>query len=150
MYLLQIPFGTPEYDQTVQLRDTVLRKPLNLQFSTDFLEREYTDMHLACYADNDTLLGCLVMTRHDETTIQMRQVAVLPAVQRKGVGRLMVAFAEKWAHEQGYTRIILHARDVSVDFYEKMSYQKIGDEFEEVGIRHWEMEKMVAKNVFTE
>jgi len=55
----------------------------------------------------------------------------------------MNIFAEKWAKENGYTRIFCHAREVAVPFYKKSGYTIFGEKFEEVGIPHYKMEKMI-------
>ena len=141
MYILPLQFGTPEHDETVQLRNIVLRQPLGLSFSLEALAVEYAETHLACYAENHALLGCLLLKPHNSQTAQMRQVAVLPAAQRHGVGSRLVAYAETLAATKGYTLMHLHAREAAVAFYERLGYQKVGSEFVEVGIAHWAMEK---------
>lgn len=37
--------------------------------------------------------------------------------------------------------MVLHARDVAKGFYRSMQYRVVGDEFTEVGIPHYHMEK---------
>ncbi len=56
----QVAHGSPEYWATVQLRDSVLRKPLGLQFSAEELDAEKDSHHLACYR-GERLVGCLVL-----------------------------------------------------------------------------------------
>jgi predicted GNAT family N-acyltransferase len=36
---------------------------------------------------------------------------------------------------------MMHARTTAVGFYEKLGYKRMGDEFEEVTISHYVMEK---------
>ena len=141
MYILPIAFASPEYDETVQLRNDVLRKPLNLEFSIEYIEKEYTDTHLACYTNEGGLLGCLLLTPHDSKVVQMRQVAVRDDAQRRGVGTYLVQYAEVFAKTNGYTTLMLHARLEAVPFYEKLQYQTQGEMFEEVGIAHYAMQK---------
>jgi ribosomal protein S18 acetylase RimI-like enzyme len=136
----QIAHWTAEYQATVRLRREVLRAPLGLDFTREELERECADFHLACY-DGDELVGCLVLMPQGSEIIKMRQVAVAPHVQRRGVGRALTAFAEKFAREQNFSVMTLHARTSAVAFYEKLGYERVGEEFEEVTIPHWEMRK---------
>ena len=42
--------------------------------------------------------------------------------------------------------MILHARETAVVFYEKLGYSSLGDQFEEVTIPHWAMEKRLIMN----
>ena len=74
----------------------------------------------------------------------MRQVAVDELYQRKGIGRKMTAFLEQWMRENNYHYVYCHARDVAKDFYLKQGYKIVGDEFEEVTIKHFYMEKTLV------
>ena len=141
MNIIEIEFATPEYDETVNLRDSILRKPLNLSFSEEELAEEYTDIHLAAYDAAWVLRGCLVLTPKSENVIKMRQVAVVSDVQGTGIGRAMVEKSEIVARSRGYTRMELNARDTAVPFYEKLGYHTEGGMFEEVSIAHFKMAK---------
>jgi GNAT superfamily N-acetyltransferase len=71
----------------------------------------------------------------------MRQLAVVPELQKRGIGTALVEYSEDLARKAGYRRMILHARETAVAFYEKLGYSRLGDRFEEVTIPHWAMEK---------
>ncbi len=131
------------YWATVVLRDSVLRQPLGLQFSTAELEAEKDSRHFACYCGG-RLVACFVLRPREDGDVQMRQVAVLPQWQGRGIGRALVEYSEAWASVAGYRRMILHARETAVAFYEKAGYSRLGDCFEEVTIPHWAMEKRLA------
>lgn len=75
----------------------------------------------------------------------MRQVAVVRELRGQGIGKALVAYAEALARKLGYRRMILHARETAVGFYEKLGYSRVGDRFEEVTIAHWTMEKHLAE-----
>ena len=66
----------------------------------------------------------------------MRQVAVLPEYQGKGIGQELVWFSEEYVREKGGTHIILHSRETVVPFYQKLGYETYGEPFEEIGIPH--------------
>jgi GNAT superfamily N-acetyltransferase len=76
----------------------------------------------------------------------MRQVAVLPQLQGQGIGTMLVQYSENLARQAGFQRMILHARETAVPFYEKLGYARVGNLFEEVTIRHWKMEKHLAQS----
>jgi len=140
MALKIIDHGTVEYQQMVKLRDDVLRKPLGLCFNPDELEKEKDNLLIAAYED-DHLLGCCMLVEEEPGTVRLRQMAVANPLQGKGIGRVMIQFAENLARDRGYKRITMHARKNALGFYEKMGYRKIGDEFEEITIPHFVMEK---------
>jgi ribosomal protein S18 acetylase RimI-like enzyme len=68
-------------------------------------------------------------------------MAVVSGLQGKGLGKVLMQFAENIARDRGYKKIMMHARKTAVGFYEKLGYKKLGHEFEEVTIPHYVMEK---------
>lgn len=140
MALKIIDHGTEEYRQMIRLRDEILRKPLGLSFNNDELDTEKGNLHIAAYED-DRMLGCCMLVEEGPQTVRLRQMAVLNDLQGKGIGRALMQFAENLARDRGYKKITMHARKNSLGFYEKMGYRKIGQEFKEITIPHYVMEK---------
>jgi predicted GNAT family N-acyltransferase len=143
MYTIEIDFGTPEYDEAVRLRTDVLRKPLGLEFTPEQLAEEYDQRHLAAYNASGRLLGCLSLLVADDASWKMRQVAVAEAVQGKGVGKTLVEASENLARLAGVNSMVLHARETAVPFYLTLGYATVGERFEEVGIPHFKMQKVL-------
>jgi N-acetylglutamate synthase-like GNAT family acetyltransferase len=140
MGLKQIDHGTPQYNQMVQLRNLILRQPLGLGFSEDELSREKNDILIGAF-DDDEMLGCCVLTPIDNSTIRLRQMAVHGSLQGKGIGASIMSFAENLARDKGFNRIIMHARDTAMGFYEKLGFKITSDEFRELNLPHHIMEK---------
>jgi len=124
----------------VHLRYDILRKPLGLTFDEAELEKEKEDILIGAFED-DRLLGCCLLSPMDGSTIRLRQMAVPKNMQGKGIGRALMIFAENIARDQGYKRLCMHARRTAIGFYEKLGYAVSGDEFVEVTIPHFTMEK---------
>lgn len=142
MALMIIDHGSPKYHQMVKLREEILRKPLGLHFTPEELEKEKKDLLMAAYED-DQLLGCCMLVEENPQTVRLRQMAVLNDLQGKGVGKALMTFAENLARDRGYKSITMHARKNAVGFYEKMGYQIKGEEFVEITIPHFVMEKQL-------
>ena len=140
MALKIIDHGTKEYQQMVKLRDDMLRKPLGLFFTQEELEEEKDNLLIGAFED-EAMLGCCMLVEEDPATIRLRQMAVLNDLQGKGIGRALMQFAENLARDRGYKVLTMHARKNAIGFYEKMGYQIKGDEFREVTIPHYLMEK---------
>ena len=140
MALKIIDHGTKEYQQMVKLRDDILRKPLGLTFEADELENEKNNLLIGAFEDDD-MLGCCMLFEENSGVVKLRQMAVLNALQGKGIGRALMQFAENLARDHGYKVLTMHARKNAVGFYEKMGYRVKGEEFQEVSIPHYEMEK---------
>lgn len=140
MALKIIDHGSPEYREMVRLREDILRRPLGLTLESDELETEGPHVHIGAF-EEDSLLGCCMLVREDDRTVRLRQMAVSDKLQRKGVGKALMNFAENIARDQGYKKMMMHARSHAVGFYEKMGYQVTSPAFTEVSIPHVVMEK---------
>lgn len=140
MALKIIDYGTPEYQQMLKLREEILRKPLGLEYDTKELESEKNNLLIAAF-DDDKILGCCMLVPEDENIVRLRQMAVLNDLQGKGIGRALMLFAENLARDRGFNKIAMHARKNATGFYEKVGYKVVSDEFVEITIPHYIMEK---------
>ncbi|MFZ1560506.1 MAG: GNAT family N-acetyltransferase [Saprospiraceae bacterium] len=143
-YCSIIDFGTPEFDEALKLRNEVLRKPLNMVFNPEDIATEYDSFHIGCYTQAGELMAVLTLKPVDNKIVKMRQVAVDPKSQSKGLGTYLVHESEKFAVVKGFEKIELHARDTAVDFYKKSGYIPEGEIFKEVGIDHLSMYKILT------
>ncbi|MBN8863898.1 MAG: GNAT family N-acetyltransferase [Sphingobacteriales bacterium] len=142
MALKIIDHGTVEYRQMVKLRDDILRKPLGLGFTPEELESERDNLLIAAFED-ERMLGCCMLIEEKPGLARLRQMAVLNDLQGKGIGRALMNFAENIARDRGFKKICMHARANAVGFYEKVGYRVSGDQFMEVTIPHFLMEKQL-------
>lgn len=136
-----IVYNSPEQLESLNLRYDVLRKPLGLKFASEKLKEEASEIHIAAFKNLEIIGILLLKTYENSKTVKMRQVAVKADLQSKGTGKKLVEFAEKWARQNNFSKIELHARLTAKDFYLKNNYEISGDEFEEVGIPHIKMFK---------
>src|SRR6476659_7077992 len=114
-----IDHGSKEYKQMVELRYMMLRKPLFLTFSEEELNEDQMYIHIGCF-DDDKLEGCCMLVPKDNNTVQLRQMAVIFGLQGKGIGRVLMQFAENIARDRRYKKLIMHARKTAMGFYEKL------------------------------
>jgi ribosomal protein S18 acetylase RimI-like enzyme len=142
MALKIIDHGSREYQQMVQLRNDILRRPLGLQFTPEELEKEKEEILIGAF-EEEKMLGCCMLIKEDPASVRLRQMAVLNNLQGKGIGRALMQFAENIARDRGFQKITMHARKTAVGFYEKLGYRVSGQEFEEVTIPHFTMEKLL-------
>ena len=140
MELKKIKFDTKEYHQSIDLRDKILRKPLGLTFSEDFLREERGQIHLGLF-DKNEIVGILLLKLIENKRIKMRQVAIDDTRQRQGLGRILVDYSEVIAKENGAKIMELNAREISVPFYLSLGYKICSEKFFEVRIPHFKMEK---------
>ena len=140
--MIDVDFGSSRYDELVELRYKVLLEPLGLKFLDSFRDKEATYLHIGCIESlDDKLVGGLILAPVNDKEIRLMQVAVDPVYQGEGIGRQLVAYAEKRAKEAGFSKIVMHAMLSVVNFYEKLGYKQDGDLFEEQSLTFAKMVK---------
>lgn len=135
-----IQHGSREYEQMVALRHQLLRKPLGLHFTAEELANEKNNI-LLTYTDEGIMEACSMLVKINPQTVRLRQLAVLSGLQGKGIGRAMVQFAENLARDNRYQKIIMHARQDAIHFFEKLGYEVESEPFIELTIPHVVMGK---------
>jgi len=140
MEIRTVKSGSSDYEQIVALRIKTLLEPIGVPATYIVLEKEKNDVFVGAFKNHE-LIGCCVLTKKNESTIQLRQMAVRKDQQGKGIGAAIVNFAEATARNLGYAVLMMHARDPVIEFYKKCGYQTVGEQFFEVGIGHHQMEK---------
>lgn len=143
MEIREVAHGSEAYRRVVALREAVLRVPLGLRYAPEDLAVESGQLHLAGFI-GDIPVASLILQRQTPTQGKLRQMAVSISVQRKGLGARLLHAMEALAAAQGYTRLVLHARESALEFYRKAGYGISGARFSEVGLPHWRMEKALA------
>jgi GNAT superfamily N-acetyltransferase len=135
-------FGSPLQLASIRLRDEILRIPLGLTYTAEELAAECDQVHIGALAGEE-VVGVLLLSGQPDAKLKMRQVAVRGDFQGKGIGKMMVRFSERWAQENGFYKMILHARETAVPFYLHLGYHIIDEPFTEVGILHRRMVKVL-------
>lgn len=79
---------------------------------------------------NDILIATYALLPIDEHTIEIKNIAVIENIQRKGVGTLLLSHARETAIEMGFTQIIIGTANSSI--YQLLFYQKCGFEIFEL------------------
>lgn len=143
MPIKQIDHGTNEYNQMINLRKEILREPLNLSFKQEDLDNEKNDILIGAF-DEEDMLGCCLLTRVDKNVVRLRQMAVQNSLQGKGIGATIMNYAENVARDRGFKKMTMHARKSAIGFYEKLGYKISGNEFTEVSLPHFIMEKKLT------
>ncbi|NND99787.1 MAG: GNAT family N-acetyltransferase [Pirellulaceae bacterium] len=143
MQFVAIPWQSDLYQQEITLRDEVLRKPLGLAFTTEQLVQEKNELRFGV-VHGGRLIACLLITPLSPSLAKLRQMAVESSQRGNGVGAFLIEKVESALVELGFDRIELNARDVAVGFYEKLGYEKEGEEFIEVNIPHYKMSKPIG------
>lgn len=133
----------PLYQQVIELRQRVLRAPLGLDIRNDDLQSE-TEQIIFIYEEDNRVKGCVLLQQYDADTFKLRQMAVDSSEQGKGIGMELINAADVYAVNFGKSRMMLHARETAIPFYQKAGYEVTGGPFMEVGLPHRIMEKLLV------
>jgi predicted GNAT family N-acyltransferase len=138
------PQSEKEWDAYYDLRYRILREPLGKERGSERNEGDETGLHFAL-SENDVLIAVARLDRVNETVCQARFVAVESHLQGKGYGRKIMTALENEALKLGYHKLILHARDYALPFYEKLGYTLVGPSYKLFDVlQHFEMFKVLT------
>ncbi len=143
MVFKEIVFGTEEFRAECGLRNEVLREPLGLSLTDEELAGEADQLHFGLFEPDGGLVACAVAVRLSPTQARIRQMAVSPVHQRRGLGKRLMEELEAALRTRGFANLLLHARASAVGFYEKLGYAVTGDGFTDITITHFRMVKVV-------
>ncbi|ANH82979.1 acetyltransferase [Niabella ginsenosidivorans] len=142
MALKIIDHGSKEYQQMVDLRNEILRKPLGLVLTEEDINADKNNVLIGAFED-EKMLGCCMLVKQSDRIVLLRQMAVLNDLQGKGIGKALMQFAENIARDMGYREISMQARKNASGFYEKMGYREASNEFTNLTIPHVIMKKYI-------
>lgn len=137
-----ITYGSEKYKMALEFRNTVMRAPLGLSIYDEKLSGEIYDTILCGY-DNDIIIATTIITPYKEKGAKLRQVAVLKDYRGKGYGREIMLAAMEKAKELGFLWVTLNSRLNAINFYKRLGFCEYGNEFEEVGLPHIKMKKIL-------
>ena len=119
---IRSPRTDVEWENYYNLRYRILRQPWGQPLGSERNEGDTTGIHLALF-DYDRIRAIARLDISGVGEGQVRFVAVDKSVQGKGFGKLIMKEAESVSISRGDTRMILHAREVAVDFYKSQGYE---------------------------
>lgn len=139
------PCTPSDWDAYFDLRWRVLRQPWGQPRGS---ERDPTDdngFHLMIQGADDSILAVGRLHSNSPEEAQVRYMAVDPAHQGSGLGKMILKGLEDRARSQGITTIVLNARENAVGFYTRQGYDAIGPGETLFGeVRHTRMSKSLG------
>ena len=129
-------------EATHDLRRRVLRSHLpdpDLDYPDD---RAPGAFHLGVRLPSGELVAVASFSREEapgapgRPAVRLRGMAVDPALQGRGLGRLLLDEAVRRLVAAGVERCWANARTTALGFYEAQGFAVVGDEFDSVGLPH--------------
>lgn len=141
MVEIRSPKNEQEWNAYFDLRYRILRQPLGQALGSERNDGDETGIHFALFED-ERIKAIARLDFQENKVAQVRFVAVETDVQGKGFGKKIMLETEKEALNKGCERLILHARENALPFYEGLGYKLIEKSyllFDQ--IQHFYMEK---------
>jgi ribosomal protein S18 acetylase RimI-like enzyme len=119
---IRSPKTKEEWETYYSLRYRILREPWNQPPGSERNEGDETAIHAALF-ENGIILGVSRLDSAEREIGQIRFMAVETNQQGKGIGEQLMHQLELIALQRGHKKIILHAREIAIGFYQKLGYE---------------------------
>jgi N-acetylglutamate synthase-like GNAT family acetyltransferase len=142
--MIRSPQSETEWTAYFQLRYAILRAPWGQSKGSEQTADEDQHQHFAYFDNANELLGVGRLDLVDPQTTQVRFMAVADQQQGKGIGKAIMYEMENISKEKGIQKIVLHAREIALPFYQKLGYQLDAPSHLLFGeIQHFLMHKLI-------
>ena len=101
------------------------------------------DVNHFLIVQNNQYVGTFRCLYENSETIHLQRLCILKEFRGLDLGQSALSFIEEYYKKKGIKKVILNAQISAIPFYEKSNYNIISDEFEEAGIIHKTMEKLI-------
>ena len=119
-----------------RIRQTVFVEEQNVDPTLEYDEFEKVATHYLLSVDHKPV--ATARWRETSKGIKLERFATLPEYRNKGLGALILQRVLDDVGSQN-KRIYLHSQLKAIPFYERQGFIKIGDQFTEAEIEHFEM-----------
>ena len=133
-----------EMEQVFQIRDEVFVHEQSLTPDARFDPDDRRSVHFLAYFDGQPVgTGRLTMVRREA---QVAWVAVRKQYRQYGVGKaVMLAILER-ARDEEADYVVLNAQSHALEFYSRLGFESLGEEFRMSGIPHQVMMLGLTRN----
>ena len=137
-------------EDTYKIRKEELRK--NMDLSTQFAgDHDEGTFHLGLFKDKELVsIVSFTLSNYKEFSgiqYQLRGMATIEELQGKGMGKKLIGFALEILKNKNADVVWCHSRITAMDFYSKMKFEIIGEEFEipPIGKHHVMFKELTQK-----
>ena len=133
-----------DYAKCVYVRTLVFTVGQQCPVNIEIDEHEDTAHHYVLLNDDEPIAAARWRS-YGEGIAKVERIAVLDNHQGKGYGRQIVQYITDELHANAaINKVVMHAQDHALPFYEKIGYQIEGEGFIEANIPHHKIVKEVA------
>ncbi len=137
--LAEIPKDLP---QIHKIRYLVFQIEQGVDPTLEFDDKDEVSQHVLAYLNHKAIATSRVRFL-DEQTVKLERFAVLQEARGLGIGKRMLQFILEWLDQNQVMTVWMHAQVAVRAFYEKFGFVAEGKAFEEAGISHIRMKKLL-------
>jgi iron complex transport system substrate-binding protein len=128
------------------IRTAVFQNEQGVDPALEFDGEDAAAQHILAYLANRPV-GTARIRRLTPQVVKLERVAVLPQYRGRGVGKQITLKALDWVQDQQIGMVKIHAQTQVQGFYEKLGFETHGAVFEEAGIPHVEMTRVIVPRI---
>lgn len=142
--MLQIKLAQTEQDKEIAftIRKKVFVEEQGIPLHLEIDDYDHSASHFIVL-DKDKPIAAARLREIDSGIGKVERVCVLSEKRGNHFGVFIMNGLEKFARERGWKKLKLHAQTYAIPFYEKLDFTVTSPEFEDAGIPHREMEKVI-------
>ncbi|MDX2240940.1 MAG: GNAT family N-acetyltransferase [Leptolyngbyaceae cyanobacterium bins.302] len=137
--LADLPKDLP---QIHKIRYLVFQIEQGVDPTLEFDDKDEEASHVLVYW-NQKAIGTTRIRFLNEQTVKLERFALLKEARGLGIGRRMMEFILDWLHQTAVEVVVMNAQIAVKEFYEKFGFVPEGNVFEEAGIPHIRMKKLL-------
>jgi predicted GNAT family N-acyltransferase len=130
-----------EMDQVMALRHAVFCAEQGVPEDLERDAEDATALHVVAVDGGRVVATCRLLG--DGSTVRLGRMAVDRAWRGRGMGAAVLDAAHAMAAERGAAAVEIHAQTSALGFWERAGYVAEGPEFEEAGIAHVAMRRVL-------
>jgi len=135
------PTTKEDFEKYFELRWRILRAPWKQPKGSEQDIEENRCYHIMAI-DENMVVGVARLQFPEENIAQLRYMAVDKRFQNKGIGKKIVSHMEEVAQKNNAEKLMLHARDNAIGFYQALGYVITEPSYLLFGsIQHYKMHK---------
>lgn len=129
-----------ELEQAYHIRMVVFVEEQGVPVEEELDEHDASAIHFIVL-DNDEAIAASRLRFTEDGYGKLERICVLKEHRGKSVGKQLILKMEEEIKRQDYQKVKLHAQTYALEFYEKLDYHVVSDEFLDAGIPHVTMIK---------
>ncbi|MBD0390802.1 MAG: GNAT family N-acetyltransferase [Nostoc sp. C3-bin3] len=131
-----------EFPAIAAIRKSVFQEEQGVDPALEFDGKDETSQHLIAYLD-DKAVGTTRIRYLDDKTAKIERLAVLSTVRGQGIGKKIMQNALQIIASKNIREVVIHAQTYVKVLYQKLDFVEEGEIFEEAGITHVIMRRIL-------